>query len=399
MRIFFSAGEPSGDQHSAILVDELRARDPDLHVEGFGGPEMREHGCQLLFELTNLAVMGFLRVLPLISQFRRLVKQAERHFDENKIDAVILVDFPGFNWWIARAAKKRGIPVFWYLPPQLWAWAGWRIRRVRKWVDHVLCAMPFEFNWYRRQGVRASWVGHPFFDQVAKRPLDQTIVEKLKGTPSSRVVALLPGSRNHEIDKNWPVMLQVIHQVSHRVPETRWIVGNYRPEHEQKCRRLQNTLGLSAHLHYLSGHTSEVIEAADCCFMVSGSISLELLARRKAGVVLYRVPKIGHMISWFLMKCRFITLTNLMADDELMPEFISSGDPTPAIQNMSRQLIRWLTDPESLESKVKTLSLLADQTATTGATARAAELIISELMASRKSSVKPSAESETRRVA
>ena len=122
MRIFFSAGEPSGDQHSARLIRELQSRHPEFQAEGFGGPNMQNAGCQLHFELTELAVMGFLRVVPLLAKFRRLVQQAEAYFDTNPPDAVVLVDFPGFNWWIARAAKTRGIPVYYYLPPQLWGW-------------------------------------------------------------------------------------------------------------------------------------------------------------------------------------------------------------------------------------------------------------------------------------
>ena len=173
MHIFFSVGEPSGDQHAAHLIEELRRRQPGVRVTGYGGPLMERAGYESHFRLTDIAVMGFFRVLPLLWTFARLVWRAERFFREDRPDAVVVVDCPGFNWWIARKAKKAGIPVFYYMPPQLWAWASWRIRRVRKFVDHVLCALPFEYEWYKSRGVRAHFVGHPFFDEVAEYPLDK----------------------------------------------------------------------------------------------------------------------------------------------------------------------------------------------------------------------------------
>ena len=124
MEIYFSVGEPSGDQHAASLIKEMKQRQTDLKCCGYGGPLMEEAGCDLHYPLTNLAVMGIWAVIPLLKQFCRLVFRAGRYFKEHRPDAVVLVDFPGFNWWIARKAKAAGIPVFYYMPPQLWAWAG-----------------------------------------------------------------------------------------------------------------------------------------------------------------------------------------------------------------------------------------------------------------------------------
>ena len=377
MQIFISAGEPSGDEHAAHLVREMKLRDPSFHCDGFGGPKMREQGCRLLHEMTRHSVMGVFDVIPLLAHFRRLVKQTEAHLRDNRPDAVVLVDFPGFNWWVARAAHRLGIPVCYYLAPQLWAWAPWRIRRIRKWVDHVICTLPFEYDWYSSRGISATWVGHPFFDQVADRQLSQPTLEKLKSHgPHQQMFALLPGSRSKEIERNWPVMLQVAARVQEVYPEVRWTTGCYCTEHRQRCEELLHESGLGVKIEFETGRTSEVIEAADACLMVSGSVSLELLARRTPGIVLYRTSRIGEYAARKGLRCRFITLTNLIADEEVMPEILSSGDPAADIDDISAMLIHWVRTPNALAILRQRLDTLALKAAVTGATVRTAELLM-----------------------
>ena len=147
MKIFFSVGEPSGDLHGANLIRELQKRRPDCEFVGYGGPRMAAAGCALHEDLTKLAVMWLLHALLNIHKFWALVGRADRYFRHHRPDAVVLIDYPGFNWWIARRAKAHGIPVFYYGVPQLWAWAGWRITKMRRFVDHVLCKLPFEETW------------------------------------------------------------------------------------------------------------------------------------------------------------------------------------------------------------------------------------------------------------
>jgi lipid-A-disaccharide synthase len=243
-------------------------------------------------------------------------------------------------------------------------------------VDHVLCALPFEYDWYKARGVKATWVGHPFFDQVAERQIDTQAIADMRGTAGQQVVTLLPGSRNHEIEKNWPVMLEVVRRVQAVVPNVRWVVGSYRERQMLRCQELQTAANLTAPLNYFVNQTPEAIEAGDCCYMVSGSISLELLGRRKPGMVIYRVPTIGRFFAKFLMKCRFITLPNLIADDEVMPEYISNGDPENDIQKMTEMLTSWLQNPQALAERRAVMSDLADKATDTGATRRTADFLL-----------------------
>ena len=161
--------------------------------------------------------MGLVRVIPLLWTFFKFVAQAGRFFREHRPDAVVLVDFPGFNWWIARKAKQAGIPVFYYLPPQMWAWAPWRIRRMRRLVDYALCGLSFEQKWYAKRGMPAEYVGHPFFDEVARHPLDCELCERWSAEEGP-LVGVLPGSRNQEVARNWPLMIEIMQRVHRRHP-------------------------------------------------------------------------------------------------------------------------------------------------------------------------------------
>ena len=386
MRVFFSVGEPSGDEHAAGLIRELRTRCPEIVVTGFGGPMMRplieESGGELVHPLTELAVMGFARVVPMLGRFYRLVKQAEEIFRSDPPDAVILVDFPGFNWWIARKAHAAGIPVFYYLPPQLWAWAPWRIRKVRRFVDHVLCSLPFEYDWYTSRGVSAQYVGHPFFDEVANRTLDPDFIASCRNA-AGPTVAILPGSRTQEVALNWPLLQCVVDRLAPRHPSVRFLVANYRPAHRRHCeaRFLVNerATGGIGRVEFHVGRTSEIIEAADCCLMVSGSVSLELLARRTPAVAVYRSTRLVEFMARRLVSCRFMSLPNLLVDDELIPEFPFSGRIEPWIDPVVRVLDGWLSDPGSCQEMVDRISTLYESIGATGASGRTAEAILARL--------------------
>jgi len=378
MHLFFSVGEPSGDQHAAHLIAEIRRCQPQVRLTGFGGMEMERAGCERLFPLADHSVMGLVDVVPLLLMFVRLIRRAGRFFDEQRPDAVVLVDCPGFNWWIARQAKRRGIPVFYYLPPQLWAWAPWRIAKVRKFVDHVLSALSFEVEWYRRRGVEVEFVGHPFFDEVARHRLNGDAIEELT-RDGRRVVGILPGSRRKEVTRNFPVMLRVIRELHEQHSDVCFAVACYKPEHRDLCRGYMQPGDEQLPLELHVGRTSEIIEAADCCLMVSGSVSLELLARETPGVVMYHGTRRMHILWQIFIRCRYLTLVNLLAGRELMPEFpfvIMNPDSAGAI---TRLLARWLSSEADRQDVVHELSDLKRAVAQPGGIERAAAAILDKL--------------------
>ncbi len=377
MRIFLSAGEPSGDLHAGNLVRALRQRMPDAEFVGFGGTHLARAGAKRLYPLTDLAVMWFGQVFRNLGTFVKLAHDANRYFRDHRPDAVVLIDYPGFHWALAKRAKRRGIPVFYYVPPQLWAWAGWRVKKMRRYVDHVLCSLPFEPDWYQTRGVaQADYVGHPFFDEVADRPLDRDFLDdqRSRGGP---LVAILPGSRTLEITRNFPAMLRAAAEVARRRPDARFAVACLHEKHREQAARLIAESGLKLdRLELHVGKTPELIRLADLAWSVSGSVSLELMAEALPTVILYTVRPLDLWIARPFIKARYITLVNLLANAELMPEFLTSGDAAPELASWALQ---WLDNPAERDRTSRSLADLRSRVALPGASNRAADRIASAL--------------------
>lgn len=391
MHVFFSVGEPSGDQHAAHLMEEMRRKEPGIRFSGFGGPRMTEAGFEKLFHLTDLAVMGVFAVLPLVRKFYGLYRQAREFLGKERPDLVVLIDFPGFNWWIARAAKAHGIRVVYYCPPQIWAWGGWRIYKMRRLVDHVLSVLPFEAEWYRRRNVSVEYVGHPFFDEAARHPLDGAFCESVRSS-APRVVGILPGSRSKEVTGNFPAMLEVIRRIHAMHPDVRFPVACYKESQFAYCKSLLvgDYARLPVDLHL--GRTPEIIASVDCCLMVSGSVSLEVLFRGKPAIVTYRIGTWTRRCKRYFISVKYFSLPNLIAGREVMAECLLGGDPEPEIAEITRRLDAWLADPASLDAARREMEELREQSASLGGLGRAADALLSELesVRSRKSMLSPS---------
>jgi lipid-A-disaccharide synthase len=389
MRIFFSVGEPSGDLHGANLIRQLQRR-TTLTSAGLGGPKMRAAGCELVCDMSNLAVMGFFPVIAKLPRFIRLLAEVERSLDKHRPDAVVLIDYPGFNWHVARKAKERGIPIFYYGLPQLWAWASWRVSKVQRYVDHALCKLPFEEAWFKSKGCRATYVGHPYFDELGEQRLDASFLASMR-PPPGRLVTILPGSRTQEVRYNLPLLLKAAAQVRRACSGVRVAIASYNESQATLAGELVTAGPVPAEVFV--GHTPELIAAADCCLACSGSVSLELLYHGKPAVIAYRVGWLTYQLVRRLINVRYITLVNLLAseqplvtgareahvphgDEVIFPEYPTWRDCSDEI---AQHAIGWLNDEGSRQRVISRLLHLRDQVAAGGASATAADYIVRAL--------------------
>jgi lipid-A-disaccharide synthase len=370
MHLFISAGEPSGDLHGANLIRELKTLDPSIRISCFGGDRMAAAGGQLIYPLSKHSVMGIANVLKQIFTFIRLLKQAEEFFRRERPDLLVVIDYPGFHWKLAKRAQKLGIPVVYFVPPQIWAWAQWRVKKMRRLITLVLSALPFEHKWLAERGVPSTYIGHPYFDELAAQKLDRDFLAAERARPG-RIVGLLPGSRNQEVTMNVREMLHAA-QIVHRArPETRFLIAAFNEHQAGIARETVRELGVPADVHV--GRTPEIIELAECCVAVSGSVSLEMMYRRTPAVIVYRMKRLPLFIARRLVKVRFITLVNLLADEELFPEFPTARDPSDQV---AVRLLELLNDPARAQQVRDKLDALCKSFAKPGACTAAAKAIV-----------------------
>lgn len=392
MRFFLSVGEPSGDLHAANLIRKLRELDPAANFVGYGGPKMQAAGCQVLYDLTRLGIMFLSGVIANFRLFLRLIADADRMFAAEKFDAVVLIDYPGLNWWIARKASKHRIPVFYYGVPQMWAWAPWRIRKIRRFVDFVICKLPFEPPWFAERGCQAYYVGHPYFDELSKQPTN--VGHDLGWQPESqKTLLLLPGSRQIELGKNLTTLFAVAGKVKMAQPDVRIVMGCLNSEHRRIAVAARDRFDTPCEV--FSGRTLELMKIADACVACSGSVSLELLHHRLPTVIVYKLGLVQMLLQSVVLRCKFITLPNLMnthdirkttwwphdpdssQESVLMPEYLCWRDCS---ENVSRWVRLWLESDEANAAKREELDQLANQYAIAGATDRAAQFIHLQLV-------------------
>lgn len=366
-KLFVVAGEDSGDNLGAVLLRELRARDPGLEAVGLGGSRMEEAGCRILYRLSGLSVMWFSQVFRRALFFWRVFRSTLRWIEKERPDAVLLIDFPGFNLRLARRLRRSGVRVIYYVSPQVWAWAPGRVRSIARSVDRMLVLFPFERKIYEDAGVPVQYVGHPIFDALEAEGLPEE-------DRSRSLVGILPGSRLQEVRLGLPVMIAAARRLAEAVPGLEFAISCARDGFRAEIDRNLARTGFSARV--VPGSARGVLRRAEFCFMTSGSGTLECMYYEVPMVILYRVSLPAYLLSLALRRSRYIGMVNVLAGEEIVPEFLDFRDRSEEIAREAVRLIR--PGPERVRC-IEALRELKAATVERGAAGRAAEAVLSEL--------------------
>ncbi len=369
------AGEASGDLLGAGLMKALKQLHPALSFSGIGGRAMIQEGFHSLYQLDELAVMGIiepLRRLPRLLQIRR---QLYRHFSNNQPAVFIGIDSPDFNLSLELKLRRQGIPTVHYVSPTVWAWRQKRIYKIARAVDLMLTLFPFEAAFYQKHQVAVQFVGHPLADRLAMQ-VDQAAVRADLGiAEKAPVLALLPGSRRQEIQHLAQAFLETALLCQQAKPELRFITSAINQEREQEWRALHQQLAPKLALEFYLGRSHEVMAAADAILVTSGTATLEAMLLKRPMVIAYRTSAFNFFLAKHLIKTPFIGLPNLLAQEELVPEFIQDAVHP---ETMANSLLTYFSCPEktfSLQQKFTTLHQQLSQNADLQAAQAVLELI------------------------
>ncbi len=368
--IYFVAGEVSADNHGGALMRSLRECDSALKLIGRGGPQMQQLASnQFKNWIGDAAVLGLWEVLRKYGYFRKQFRQTLTEILDTKPDAVVLIDYPGFNLRLARALRKRSPrqKVIYYISPQVWAWNRGRIKRMARTVDLVLCIFPFEADLYNQSGLRAIFVGHPMMERLQARQINTQ--------RDTNLIGLFPGSRSREVRKIFPVMIQTARLLLKSTPRLRFEVAAASQELAREVRALLPAQLLQV-IQITVGETAEIMQRAWAGIVASGSATLEAAYFRLPFVLVYKVALPTYLAARAVVKVKYLGMPNLLADKEVVPEFIQHRAQPHAMADEMRMLV---DDPTIREQMISEFDRIISQIAEGGASETAARAIITEI--------------------
>ena len=373
LRVMFCAGENSGDQHASRVIEALRRMEPDIELFGFGGDRMEQAGMRLEENLAaKLPIIGATQAIMNIRALRKLLKRGGEMLRDEKPDLFVPVDYPGFNLQLCEKAHGLGVPVAYFISPQIWAWHHSRIKRIRRCVRRMLVILPFEEAMYRREGVDAVFVGHPLADdQTPIRPRAEVLAD-LGIPPGARVVGLLPGSRDKEIERHLDPMLGAAQRIAARVPGCRFVL----PRASTVEARLIEA-GLARHpgldaVVTRDDHKS-VCAAMDFALCKSGTSTLELALLGVPMLVMYKASALTAFIVRRMALVKWIGLVNIVAGEAVAPELLQEN---ATAEKLAEAALEFLDNPTKLADARRKLAEVARLVGGPGAAQKTAELIL-----------------------
>jgi len=387
--ILFTAFETSGDEHAAPVIAELRRREPDVPIYGLGGPRMAAAGAEIIEQTSGMGLMLADSAGHIPEHFRR-VGRVKAWLKEHPIAVHVPTDSPAANWSFCALVKRMygkpapGRPaarVVHLVAPQVWAWASWRVRRLRKWSDLVLCLLPFEPAWFEKRGVRARFIGHPLFDEPVD--VDNCNWQSMHYPGGSPKVALLPGSRPNELRRNWPTIVRVFKRITEQLPDAQATVAAVNEKAAARLREMVDDL--PANLNIVADQTEAVLHWSDVVLTVSGTATLHIARHQKPMCIMYRVNKWNWLLAGrFIVNTRTFTLPNLItlgeprasSDGHIIREFVPHyGDP----QEIVDEVVSLVTDEDKRNAQIKALADVLGKFDAHVAGKEAADAIVAEL--------------------
>lgn len=370
-RAFICAGEKSGDLHAANLVRAMKRIRPELRFEGFGGDQLEAAGCRLHENIIHLSSMG-LSFLSNVTAFFRLIRRFHRLLRENPPDVLVLVDFPGFNFILARLARWCDVPVVYYICPQIWAWAPWRREKILRLTDLLMVILPFEEDFYRSPGKRVVYVGHPLADELDEVPpaneLEASLRSEFAVAESERIVGLFPGSRDHEIRELLPLLRSTVDKLELRPGTDRLVVSCCRREFHDEIR--SSFADSPVRVDILDGDAYPLMAACHVALVASGTATLELAYFGKPMVVFYKAGRAMYFIYKLICTSPFVSLVNILGRGDVVPEDVTWRDNSELQAGRARALMEETTERKRC---LESLARLRQEIFRPGASARAAE--------------------------
>jgi len=341
-RVAIVAGEASGDRLGAALVSALRARDPGLEFVGMAGPAMRAAGCVALADIEQLSVMGLVEVLRSYPRLRALRDQLGARIAALRPNVFVGIDVPDFNFGLARALKRQGIPTVHWVCPQAWAWRARRARTLSDCVDHLLALLPFEAEFFAAHGVTCTYVGHPLADMIPLTPARATARRELRVADDLPLIAVLPGSRDQEIARVAPTFAMACSALHATRPALRFIACVARPAQRETLATIWARHARGVELGIVEAPARTLLTAADVALVASGTVTLEALLCRTPMVVGYRMAALSYFIIRRMITIPRVALPNILAGRAVVPELLQDA-LTP--QAVCREALAWLDDP------------------------------------------------------
>jgi lipid-A-disaccharide synthase len=372
-RLLIVAGEASGDLHGARLIAELERLAPGVATFGLGGAEMRRAGCETLADSAEISVVGITEVLRVLGRARQIFAAILAEVDRRPPKAAVLIDFPDFNLRLARELKRRGIPVLYYISPQVWAWRRRRVKTIAKVVDRMLVLFPFEVDFYRQAGVPAVHVGHPLVDEVPELPSAWDHPPASAGSREPFRIALLPGSRRSEVEALLPTMLAAVRLLAGELPiQVRLILAPSVPR--ELVDEPIELAGLG--LEVVENDRFRAVADSHLALCASGTATLEVGLLTTPAIVVYKLGTWTYLLARLLVRLPDIALVNLVLGRRVVPELIQGAARPERIAAEARRL---LSDPTAVSRMRRALSELRGRLGEGGASRRAASEVASFL--------------------